>query len=96
MVLLHGSCHNPTGMDPTPVQWAQIAVVAKECGWLPLVDFAYQGFADGIEEDARGLRAFCTEGCELLVCSSFSKNFGLYRERVGAITVVADSADSLN
>jgi aspartate/tyrosine/aromatic aminotransferase len=56
---------------------------------LPLLDFAYQGFADGIHEDAAGLRAFCRPGAELIVCSSFSKNFGLYCERVGALTVVA-------
>ena len=57
-------------------------------GLLPLLDFAYQGFADGIEEDAAGLREFCRPGAELIVCSSFSKNFGLYCERVGALTVV--------
>ena len=60
-----------------------------ERGLLPLLDFAYQGFADGIDEDAVGLRAFARPGAELIVCSSFSKNFGLYCERVGALTIVA-------
>ena len=91
VVLLHGCCHNPTGVDPTADQWKQIAGVVSERGILPLVDFAYQGFAVGIQEDAAGLLKLCQPGCELLVCSSFSKNFGLYNERVGALTVVAGS-----
>lgn len=94
VVLLHGCCHNPTGIDPTPDQWAIIAQEVYAQGVLPLIDFAYQGFADGIEDDAVGLRAFCEAGAELLLCSSFSKNFSLYRERVGAITAVAPTADS--
>ena len=93
VVLLHGCCHNPTGMDPDPGQWKAIAAVAKEKGWLPLIDFAYQGFAAGIEEDAAGMREFLWPGCELLICSSFSKNFGLYNERIGALTAVAASED---
>jgi len=92
--LFHGCCHNPSGMDPTVEQWQQLAALAKERGFLPFFDFAYQGFADGIEEDAQGLRAFCIEGCELLISSSFSKNFGLYNERVGALTVVAATGDA--
>ncbi|HIJ66172.1 MAG TPA: aspartate/tyrosine/aromatic aminotransferase [Candidatus Hydrogenedentes bacterium] len=94
VVLFHGCCHNPAGMDPSPEQWETIAAIAGERGWVPLVDFAYQGLADGIEEDAAGLRALCGPGRELLVTSSFSKNFGLYRERVGALTVVAASEDA--
>ncbi len=94
-VLLHGCCHNPSGMDPDAEQWGAIAALSREQNWLPLVDFAYQGFAEGLEEDAAGLRAFCTPGCELLVCSSFSKNFGLYRERTGALTLVGADADSV-
>jgi aspartate/tyrosine/aromatic aminotransferase len=93
IVLLHGCCHNPTGIDPTPEQWQQIADTVYEQGALPLLDFAYQGFADGLEEDAVGLRALCREGREMLVCSSYSKNFGLYNERVGALTLVASGAD---
>lgn len=93
-VLFHACCHNPSGMDPDAEQWAAIAAVARERGFLPLVDFAYQGFGDGIDEDACGLRKFCAPGQELLVCSSFSKNFGLYRERTGALTLVAATPDT--
>lgn len=92
-VLLHGCCHNPTGIDPTVEQWRQIAAVLAERKVLPVLDFAYQGFGDGVEEDAAGLREFCTPGAELIVCSSFSKNFGLYRERVGGVTFVSKDAD---
>ncbi|MCE9545559.1 MAG: aspartate/tyrosine/aromatic aminotransferase [Planctomycetia bacterium] len=92
VVLLHACCHNPTGVDPTPEQWQRIAQTIERRGLLPLVDFAYQGFGDGLSEDAAGLRALCRPGGELLVCSSFSKNFGLYNERVGALTIVAESA----
>jgi aspartate/tyrosine/aromatic aminotransferase len=89
VVLLHGGCHNPTGIDPTPAQWQTLAETVRKRGLLPLLDFAYQGFAEGIEEDAAGVRAFCQPEAELMVCSSFSKNFGLYCERVGALTIVA-------
>lgn len=89
VVLLHGACHNPTGADPTPAQWEEIAGVVAERGLLPMIDFAYQGFAEGLHEDAAGLRALTARVDELFVCSSFSKNFGLYNERVGALTVVA-------
>lgn len=94
VVLLHGCCHNPTGIDPTPGQWAQIADVAGARGWIPLVDFAYHGLGDGLEQDRRGLMAFCRSDVELMVSSSFSKNFGLYNERVGALTLVASSAEA--
>jgi aspartate/tyrosine/aromatic aminotransferase len=93
VVLLHGCCHNPTGIDPTPEQWAEIGDVIKAGGVLPLVDFAYQGLADGLEQDATGLRVLCDKVDELIVCSSFSKNFGLYRERTGAITMIGGDAD---
>ncbi|WP_320178435.1 amino acid aminotransferase [Roseovarius pacificus] len=93
VVLLHGCCHNPSGMDPDGAQWLALADVAKAQGFLPLLDFAYQGFAEGIDEDAASVRAFCKPGIEFLVCSSFSKNFGLYRERTGALTLVAHDAD---
>lgn len=93
-VLLHACCHNPSGMDPDAAQWRELAELAVERGFLPLFDFAYQGFGDGIEEDAFGLRAFAEKGMELLVASSFSKNFGLYNQRVGALTVVARSAEA--
>ncbi|MBC0854301.1 amino acid aminotransferase [Pantoea stewartii] len=92
VVLFHGCCHNPTGIDPTTEQWQQLAALSKANGWLPLFDFAYQGFARGLEEDAAGLRLFAASHQELIVASSYSKNFGLYNERVGAITLVASDA----
>ena len=91
VLLLHGCCHNPTGADLTVAQWQQIAAVVAERKLLPLVDFAYQGFGDGLEEDAAGMRAICQPGQEVLIASSFSKNFGLYNERVGALTLVANT-----
>ena len=94
VVLLHGCCHNPTGIDPTPDQWEEIADAAGARGWMPLVDFAYHGLGDGLEQDRRGLMAFCRSGVELMVSSSFSKNFGLYNERVGALTLVASSPEA--
>ena len=93
IILLHACCHNPTGIDPTPEQWQKIAELVKRRGLLALVDFAYQGFGDGLEEDAFGLRELLKHSREVLVCSSFSKNFGLYGERVGALTLVANSAE---
>ncbi len=96
VIMLHGCCHNPTGIDPTPEQWKKLADAVHERGLLPLLDFAYQGFAEGIAEDAAGLKAFARPGAELIVCSSFSKNFGLYCERVGALTVVAKDKNAAN
>jgi len=92
VVLLHGCCHNPSGADPTLEQWRRIAEALAERGAVPLIDFAYQGFAAGIEEDAAGLRTVAACCPELICASSFSKNFGLYSERVGAISVMAASA----
>ncbi|MBY5981074.1 aromatic amino acid transaminase [Ferrimonas balearica] len=94
VVILHGCCHNPTGVDPSLAQWQQMASSAKAKGWLPLFDFAYQGFAKDVESDAAGLRHFAGELNELMVASSFSKNFGLYNERIGALTLVAADADA--
>jgi len=94
VVLLHGCCHNPTGIDPTPQQWKQIGDLVQARNLLPLIDFAYQGFGDGIDEDAVGLREVVRPGTEAIVCSSFSKNFGLYCERVGALTLIATTADA--
>lgn len=93
-VLFHGCCHNPTGIDPTEAEWRELARLSAEGGWLPLFDFAYQGFARGIDEDAQGLRIFLENNPELLIASSFSKNFGLYNERVGAFTLVAKDSDA--
>ena len=92
VVLLHGCCHNPTGIDPTPEQWREIGRIIAACDAMPLVDFAYQGFAVDLEADAAGLRAIAAQVDEFMVCSSFSKNFGLYNGRVGAVTVVAGSS----
>ncbi|KJG26523.1 aromatic amino acid aminotransferase [Photobacterium iliopiscarium] len=93
VVLFHGCCHNPTGIDPTNQQWQTLAKLCLEKNLLPMFDFAYQGFAQGVEEDAQGLRIFADQMPELLVASSFSKNFGLYNERVGAFTLVANNAE---
>lgn len=96
IVLLHGCCHNPTGIDPTDEEWEALAKLVAEKGLLPLFDFAYQGFAKGVEEDAQGLRTFAKYNKEILVASSFSKNFGLYNERVGAFTIVAASTETVS
>ena len=96
VILLHGCCHNPTGIDPDPQQWKEMSQLIGERNLLPLVDFAYQGFGDGLEEDALGLRTICDNVNELLVASSYSKNFGLYSDRVGALTVVAGNAQAAN
>ena len=92
VVLLHGSCHNPTGVDPSPALWRAIGDLVEERRLLPLVDFAYQGFGDGIREDADWMEGLLRPGAELLVSTSFSKNFALYNERVGALLLVARSA----
>lgn len=93
VVLFHGCCHNPTGIDPTPEQWYQLAKLCSKQGFLPLFDFAYQGFGQGLHEDAQGLRTFLDHVPEMLIASSFSKNFGLYNERVGALTILCETAE---
>lgn len=93
VVLLHACCHNPTGVDPEPGQWEAIAGVLADRGCVPLLDFAYQGFGTGLDDDASGFRILAERLPELMVCSSFSKNFGLYCERVGALTVVSATAE---
>ncbi len=92
IVLLHGCCHNPTGIDLSSEQWSKVADICVEKQLVPLFDFAYQGFGQGIEEDARGLRILAAKVPELLAANSFSKNFGLYNERIGALTVIAEDA----
>ncbi|MYC96209.1 MAG: aspartate/tyrosine/aromatic aminotransferase [Caldilineaceae bacterium SB0661_bin_32] len=94
VLLLHGCCHNPTGADLSPQQWQAVAAVCADRGILPLLDFAYQGFGDGLDEDATGVRIVAEHCRELLVATSYSKNFGLYNERVGALTLVAGSAEA--
>ncbi len=91
VLLLHACCHNPTGGDLTVAQWRQVSEVVAARKLLPLMDYAYQGFANGLREDSAGLLEICQPGREVLVASSFSKNFGLYNERVGALTLVASS-----
>src|SRR5690606_32389004 len=90
-VLLHACCHNPSGADPSAEQWEAIARVLSKRGAFPLVDFAYQGFGSGLSADALGLRKLLEHCGEAAICSSFSKNFGLYNERTGALTLVAQS-----
>jgi aspartate/tyrosine/aromatic aminotransferase len=92
VVLLHGSCHNPSGVDPDQDTWAAIGEVIAERELLPIVDFAYQGFGFGLREDADWLAGLARPGLEFLVCTSYSKNFALYNERVGALTIVAADA----
>jgi aspartate aminotransferase len=92
VVLVHACCHNPSGMDLTFAQWQRFTDLAKVRGFTPLVDMAYQGFGEGLDEDARGLRYLAEQVEEMILCSSCSKNFGLYRERIGAVSIVA--ADS--
>lgn len=94
VVLLHGACHNPSGVDPDAGTWLRVADLCAERGLVPLVDLAYQGFGEGIEEDVAGVRALAARLPELLIASSFSKTFGLYNERVGAVTAIAKSADA--
>lgn len=94
VVLLHACCHNPSGMDLNNEQWQQVVDVAKTVGFTPLIDMAYQGFGVGLDEDAYGLRLMAENVKEMIVCSSCSKNFGLYRERIGACTLIAESARS--
>ncbi|QBF84595.1 aspartate/tyrosine/aromatic aminotransferase [Shewanella maritima] len=93
IVLLHGCCHNPTGIDLTIDQWRQIGELCVKQQLVPLFDFAYQGFGAGIEEDAQGLRTVAAQVSELIVANSFSKNFGLYNERIGAVTLVAVNSE---
>jgi len=89
VILLHGSCHNPSGVDPDQETWAAIGEIIVQRELLPVVDFAYQGFGFGLREDADWLTGLARPGLEFLVCSSYSKNFALYNERVGALTIVA-------
>ncbi|VVN30278.1 Aspartate aminotransferase [Pseudomonas fluorescens] len=95
VVLLHACCHNPTGFDLNHDDWQRVLDVVRSRNLLPLIDFAYQGFGDGLEQDAWSTRLFAAEVPELLITSSCSKNFGLYRDRTGALIVCAKSADKL-
>lgn len=94
-VLLHACCHNPSGIDPTREQWQEILDVMRDKGLLPLFDMAYQGFGDGLDEDAWALRLFCQALPEVLAAASCSKNFGLYRERTGALLAYSTAPRNL-
>ena len=89
IVLLHGCCHNPSGVDLKTEHWHAVAELANRQGFTPFIDLAYQGLGDGLEEDAEGVRIMAAACPELIVASSYSKNFGLYRERVGALQIVS-------
>ena len=92
IVLLHACCHNPTGVDLTPAQWGQLVPLIAERGLLPFLDIAYQGFGDGLDEDAHALRALADAGVPFFVANSFSKSFSLYGERVGGLSLVCPDA----
>ncbi|MEO5806684.1 amino acid aminotransferase [Devosia sp.] len=92
VVLLHGCCHNPTGANLTNAQWDQVAASLAKTGALPFIDLAYLGFGDGLLEDAYGTRKIVAAVPEALVAFSGSKNFGLYRERIGAAILIARDA----
>ncbi|WP_414932323.1 amino acid aminotransferase [Vibrio europaeus] len=96
VVLLHGCCHNPTGADIDFAAWQAITELSQKNGFIPFVDIAYQGFGDGLEEDAQGLRFMADNVEEMLITTSCSKNFGLYRERTGAAIVVGKSQGDVN
>lgn len=93
IVVLHACCHNPTGVDPTEGQWQAIAEVIKRKGHVPFLDMAYQGFGDGLAQDAWAVRHFVDQGLQCFISTSFSKSFSLYGERIGALTVVTQSSD---
>jgi aspartate aminotransferase len=91
VLLLHGCCHNPCGADLTIEQWQRVAELAQQQGLLPFVDVAYQGFGEGIDLDVKGLRLLAERVPEMLIASSCSKNFGLYRDRTGSLTVITQN-----
>jgi aspartate/tyrosine/aromatic aminotransferase len=96
VVLLHACCHNPSGADPSEAQWRDITDVVVERELVPFIDMAYQGFADGLDQDAFAIRHMVGKVPEMIVSSSCSKNFGLYRDRVGTLSLLAQDASSLN
>jgi aromatic-amino-acid transaminase len=93
VVVLHACCHNPTGVDLSQAQWRDVADVVVGNGLIPFLDFAYQGFGDGPDQDAYAVRLFAQRDIPCLISNSFSKSFSIYRERVGGLTVLAGSAD---
>lgn len=95
IVLMHGCCHNPTGVDPTPEQWQELSKLFKERQLFPFFDIAYQGLGVNLDEDAYAIRHFAAEGHEMMITYSFSKNFGLYGERIGLLIVRSSQPKSL-
>lgn len=93
IVLLHACCHNPSGVDLNAEQWKKVAAVSKEKGWIGFLDFAYQGFGESVEADRCSVEMFAAQGVDFFIASSFSKNFGLYNERTGALTIVSSTSE---
>ena len=93
IIVLHACCHNPTGVDLSPADWKNVLEVVKAKGHVPFLDMAYQGFGDGIDEDAAAVRLFAESGLTFFASSSFSKSFSLYGERVGALSIVSESKE---
>ena len=93
VVVLHACCHNPTGCDLTPAQWAEVVTVVKARKLVPFLDMAYQGFGSGLVEDGAAVALFVAAGLDCFVSTSFSKSFSLYGERVGALSVVCENAE---
>ena len=93
-VLLHACCHNPSGMDLSKEQWQEVAQVSNSVGFIPVVDMAYQGFGEDLDTDAYGLRLMADTVEQMIICSSCSKNFGLYRERIGACSIIGKDSVS--
>ena len=95
IVVLHACCHNPTGYDLTPAEWAKVVEVVKDQGLVAFLDMAYQGFGDGIAQDGAVVAQFLASGVDFFVSTSFSKSFSLYGERVGALSVVCESKEEM-
>jgi aspartate/tyrosine/aromatic aminotransferase len=96
VILLHGCCHNPTGIDPTFEQWKELSTLIKKQQLIPLFDIAYQGFGQDLDQDAQAIRYFVREGHEMFIAYSYSKNFGLYGERVGFLTIICSKSESVS
>lgn len=94
VVILHGCCHNPTGANLSHMQWWEVAALLNEKGAVPFVDIAYQGFGDGLDEDAFGVRLLAQKCPEMLISASCSKNFGIYRERCGLVITLSKDVDN--
>lgn len=96
LVLLHGCCHNPCGADLNAEQWQTVTDLALTNGFTPFIDIAYQGLGDGLDEDAFGMRLMAEKLPEVIICNSYSKNFGLYRDRVGSVTIISENSETCN